>query len=611
MSVKFGNGQKFDLIQAPYGRHGSYFYIYEDYNLPILRLSGFKTDNAMQGGMFNFDIKLLQRAPYTQLPREVRYRYTADEGSVRFQQYGEAAGWGEIVLTDKGHLRIRGNAPIEVSLRARNAAPEAAAAICEGVFARDAGKFEANFGRFGKMFFEAIRGSVTWESVFDNGVCKSFKAILNPTDDTRELDVGIHEYDADTEFEGYPNYEDFDALIAANKADFENFKKNYPTAVPSEYAETAEYAKWLIWSHRVKPGGYYVTPMILMHLQWLTAAASWQQSYNAMAQQANPQEAWRQICSLFEHQDPATGQLPGMLFYSGGAGIQAPFQGFALDWIIKRCGDDFLTAEECTRMYPKFAKWVNFWTELKTAGRGDDVIYAKSPHDSGWDDASIFADGFPASNPDILAFLVVLMEMTALLARKAGNSAVADEFDKRSKRLLQTITDEFWDDESGQFVTKKFASQPVKSLSLATLQPIMLGKRLPQSIIDKVAANLTKEGEWLTPIGLASESLKSPKLGLAHQFTLGRVIAPQNMILTVGLFTAGKEAEARLIAERYLNNIRDKGMILGFSPIDKYPDNHESQAGEWIDLDLPPIASDPWPWSTWTANCFLTMASLM
>ncbi|MDR3150047.1 MAG: hypothetical protein LBT88_08600 [Oscillospiraceae bacterium] len=345
MSVKFGKGQKFDLIQTPYGRHGSYFYLYEDYNLPILRLSNFKIDNAMQGGAFNFDIKLFQRAPYTGIPREVRYWYTADEGSVRFQQYGEAEGWGEIVLTDKGHLRIRGNAPIEISLRARNSSPDTEAAVCEGVFSPENGHFEVNFGRFGKVFFESIKGNVTYESHFDNGACKSFKAILTPAEDTRELDVAIHEYDASAEFTGYGTYEDFDALIAENKADYEDFSKNYPST-PSKYAEIAEYAKWLIWSHRVKHGGYYTTPMILMHLQWLTAAASWQQSYNALAQQANPNEAWRQICSLFEHQDSVTGQLPGMLFYTGGAGIQAPFQGFALDWVIQRCGDAFLTPEE-------------------------------------------------------------------------------------------------------------------------------------------------------------------------------------------------------------------------------------------------------------------------
>jgi hypothetical protein len=600
----FGKGQKFDLIQAPLGRNGSYFFVYEDYNLPILRLGNFKNDNLMQGGDFNFDIKLYQPAPAGGY-REVRYWYFGDAGSIRFQQYGEAAKYGEIALTDRDHLRIRGNSKITISLRGKTPGREAAA--CEGVFSfLDGSGTEADFGKYGKFFFKTLKGGVDISEEYKDGICVDFTVSLLP-DKSGELDIALYEYDRGKEFDYRDKFEPFDELIAANKADFEEFKKNY-TKVAKGYEETAEYAMWLIWSHRVKAGGYYKSPMILMHLQWLTAAASWQQAYNAMPMQGNPKEAWRQICSLFEHQDEKTGQLPGMLFYTGAGAVQPPFQGFALDFVIRKCGDGFITVESAKRMYPKFAKWINYWTTYKSAGRGDDVISASSPHDSGWDDASIFADGFPASNPDIMAFLVVIMECTAKLAKIAGDEAAAKEFEGRAKKLLQTIINEFWDDDKGLFVTKKHAKDPVDSLSLAGLQPILLGDRLPKNIIDKVAANLTKDGEWLSPIGLMTESLKSPKLGLAHQFVLGRVVAPANMILCVGLSLAGKTKEASMIARRYCDNIVDKGMVLGFSPVDTYPDNHESQAGQPIDFDLPPIASDPWPWSTWTANCFLTLA---
>jgi len=601
----FGKGQKFDLIQCPYGRRGSYFYLYEDYETPTIRLSDFRNDNLMSGGEFQFDIKLLQAVPNGGGYKPVRYHYFADAGSLKMTQYGEAGGWVEIALTEHNHFRIRGNTAFEIVWRPKNPGTPSP---CEGIFYPlfSNNDVEASFGKHGKVYFRNLKVAGN-----DIEACSTAEEPFKVRFLTKsEFDWAVYGFDPDVEFAeiDYKDYEEFDKVVALNKFDFEEFKKNYPE-ITKRYAETAEYAMWLIWSHRVKAGGYYKSPMILMHLQWLTACASWQQSYNAMPMLANPQEGWRQICSLFEHQDERTGQLPGMLFYSGAGSIQAPFQGFALDYLIRRSGDDsFLTEAECKRMFPKFAKWANYWTTYRSAGRGDDVTAIKTPHDSGWDDASIFNDGFPVSNPDIMAFLVLLMECTARLANGAGDETAGKEWKERSERLLNTLITEFWDGE--KFVTKKNATDPVDSLSLACYQPICLGKRLPKEIIDKCAERLTAEGEWLSPIGLMTESLKSPLLGLAHQFVLGRVVAPANMILIIGLYMAGKTEAAKFIANRYCDNIKEKGMILGFSPIDTYPDYHKTQPGQKIDFDVPPIASDPWPWSTWTANCFLTIAEL-
>ena len=149
---------------------------------------------------------------------------------------------------------------------------------------------------------------------------------------------------------------------------------------------------------------------------------SWQQSYHAMAHACQPKGSLAADLLLFQYQDEKTGRIPGHLTYIGGANttLQPPFQGFALDYLIRKAGDDFLTPEECARMYPKFAKWTEFWTTYRNAGRGDDVTAIHSPHDSGWDDATIFEDGFPAQNPDLIAFLIVQMEMTARLAEGCG-----------------------------------------------------------------------------------------------------------------------------------------------------------------------------------------------
>ena len=314
----------------------------------------------------------------------------------------------------------------------------------------------------------------------------------------------------------------------------------------------------------------------------------------------DPAEAWRLICTLFNYQDEKTGRLPGMLRYQGSSmGMQPPFQGFALDFILSKIGDDFLTDEECRRMYPKWVKWTNYWTTFRNAGRGDDTTAIWSTHESGWDDASNFKDGFPAEDPNNMAFLVLMFECASRLAMGCAKFNEAEEWRIRAEKLTQTLIDDYWDGE--KFATK-VKGKNVDALSLACYQPIILGKRLQQHIIDKVAEKLTEEGAWLTEIGLASESMKSDQVTFGISFVCGRVPGPMNMILTVGLQAAGKQKEADLIARRFCDHVAREGVILGFAPYDYFPLTGEPAPDqEW------PLVADSWPWSSWTANCVLTM----
>ncbi|MDR1217465.1 MAG: hypothetical protein LBJ99_02640, partial [Oscillospiraceae bacterium] len=558
----FGTNERFNLVRASYARRASRMYIYEDFYKPgLLHLGSNRSGDMMGATDFVFDINLtVNGAP-------VGYTYFADEGSLTLRSDCGCAS-AEIALTDRGHLRVRGDgAGLRLELRSNTGG---GARACRGKLALPrGGGWELDFGKHGRLRPRALTGAFSASAPYDTeaGVYSRVALDFLPDGSTGALDAALHEYADD--MAPFGQYEPFDEIVAYNKADFAEFSKIY-RPVPAEYAQMAKYARWTIWSHRTAAEGSIKAPSILYQISWVVTAASWQQSYNAMPMLEDPKEAWRQICVMFDYQDERTGRLPGMLSYSGpnNAGMQPPFQGFALDFLIRSIGDGFLTPEECGRMYPKFAKWANYWTTYRSAGRGDDVTAVLSPHESGWDDSSVFADGFPASEPNTMSFLVLLMESTARLARGCGKTAEADEWLARSERLTKTLVDEFWDGE--RFVTK-VRGKPVDSLSLACYQPIMLGKRLPQAIIDKVAEKLTRDGEWLTEIGLASESMKSPLTTFGISFVCGRVVAPQNMILTVGLQAAGKHSEASAIARRFCDQVSREGVILGFAPYDYYP----------------------------------------
>ncbi|MDR0904577.1 MAG: hypothetical protein LBN00_00145 [Oscillospiraceae bacterium] len=589
----FGTNEKFQLIRVPFARRGSVLYIYEDFEQHgQLKLGMSRHAEMISGTDFMFDIEFLANG----IP--VPYEYFADAGSIKLTH---GYRWVEFAITDRQHLRVRGfEAGVRLKLNSTN--PGGGANALRGVRSLQDVGWEAEMGKYGTMKFMPIEGGLHVETPYsyEQGKYERAEFEFVPNAATRRFDGAFHEFDAGAEIFPFGVYEPFDKLVADNKADFAEFKSKY-RKVARGYEEAAEYAVYTVWSYRTNPRGYIKTPAIMFSLQWAIVAAGWQQSYNAMAMQRDLKEAWRQICLLFDYQDERTGRIDGMLAYTGAAAAMQPaFQGFALEFIIRNVGDDFISAEEAKRMYPKMAKWANYWTTYRNAGRGDDATAIFSPHESGWDDASNFKDGFPAREPNTLAFLVLLMECVALLARKSGDAKAADEWIARSEKLTKIIVEEHWDGEKFATIVK---GKNVDSMSLADFQPIILGKRLPQHIIDKVAERVTAPGEWLTEIGLASESMKSDMVTFGISFVCGRVVAPQNMIISVGLQAAGKQEEAEKIARLWCDNIKEKGMILGFAPYDHFP-----LTGEPAPDQPMPFATDGWPWTTWCANSFMTLA---
>ena len=590
----FGTYERFNLIRSGYTRSGSNAFISEDFYKPgLLRFGNNWSSLAVNTIDFLFDIKLtINGTP-------VKYSYFADEGSLIMKAYEAEV---EIALTDRSHVRIRGeNAGVRLELRS---ASGNGARACRGMYALPDGTgWEGEFGRYGKLFFKAISGNfnVAFDFDYEKNEYSYLRIDFIPDVITGEFEAAIHDYrgDAQPEFA----YEDFDEVVECNRAEFAEFRKLYREPAIG-YEEMTKYAEWIIWSLRTKAIGIFKQPHILMQIGWSSIAAPWQQSYNAMAMLNGPDEAWRLACLMYLYQNKETGRLPGMLTFAHEPmeGMQPAFEGFALDFLCRNLGDDFITAEEAERVYPMMSKWANYWTKFRNAGTGSDLVAIRSPHESGWDDSSIFKDGFPAIDPSASAFLVLLMEIAAKVAKKSFSySDMYEEWMLRAKKLTDIIINEFWD---GEKFVSKVDGKPVDALSLANYQPIILGKRLPQEIIDKVAEKLVVHDHWLTDIGLASESMQSELATFGVSFVCGRVVGPLNMIITVGLQSAGKQKEADYIARRFCDHVNREGIILGYAPYNYYKFN-----GEKADQQIPPHLADGWTWSTWTANCFLTMVT--
>ncbi len=589
--MRIESNEKRSLLRIAYSRENCYWALNEDYFKRELFLIG-----AYGGGWANatdlrFDLHYLEGG------QAVRYHYFGDEGSLTLRSM---KSWSELLLTGEDQLRFRGDLGTGLRLELCSMVQGRGAAALRSVVRLKDGTIEAVMGSYGMLRFRALKGTVDFHAEYDagKGLYTCFQVDMLPDGDGR-YECAVLTFP--TGGGAMPaEYRSFDTLREENKRSFSEFFSHY-RGIPERWKGLAEDLVYTVWSNIMKPQGFVKSPLVMMHRNCLATAMAWQQSYNGMSMLGDPVTGFRLIEGMFRYQNPVNGSLPvsvnpGSLNDSN---TQPPLQGFALTFLVRKCGEEFITPEMAAGLLPRLERWIGFWLDWRGAGLGNDLVAIHNPNESGWDDASIFIKGFPAINPDTQSMIIECMYACAILARRMGDKSREAEWNRRADDLLHILITEFWDGE--KFVTK-YRGEPVESLSLACYQPVLLGDRLPREITHTIAEKLLKEGELLSPIGLCTESMKSPLCHWGWHFTLGRVIGPANMFCAVGLALAGEKEAARTIAEAWCSNVADRGPRLGFNPYPVYP-----LTGKPADIVIQPHVGDSWSWTSWSACATLTM----
>ena len=209
-------------------------------------------------------------------------------------------------------------------------------------------------------------------------------------------------------------------------------------------------------------------------------------------------------------------------------------------------------------------------------------------NDSGWDNSTIFHKGTPVESPDLSSFLVLQMEVLAEIAGKIGKKDEAEEWRLQSEQLLTGMIEHFWDGE--RFTAKRSGTHEViESDSLVLSIPLILGKRLPGDILEKLIEGVKNKG-FLTKYGLATELPSSP-FYREDGYWRGPIWAPTTLLIVDGLLSAGEQELALEIARRFCAMATKSGMA----------ENYNALTGEGL--------RDPA--FTWTSSVFLILGYLL
>ncbi|SHH99480.1 Trehalase [Sporobacter termitidis DSM 10068] len=430
------------------------------------------------------------------------------------------------------------------------------------------------------------------------GTLKAYPAYLELSPDQNgDIRLALEDFMVDPEPRpraDYPSYED---CVESVKADFDDFCARVMPGLPAAFEPKRLQALWYTWSMIVEPDGEsdYRHTMVKMVHGIFEAAFVWQQPMQAVWLSRDPELAWEVFCSGFDHQDK-NGRLTDALGFKAlpNEGLKPPVHGLMLLWLMDNGKLADVPAESKERVLDGLIRWTEYFFKFRDKDK-DGLAEFQSLIETGWEDAPYFNVGFPCASPDLNALLAAQMDAVARLGREVGRpEAECAAWEARADALTRKIVEKFWDGERW-FAFNAETGQRSDSATIPLYLPLVLGKKLPQEVIDKSLAYIFGPDGFDTPYGLATESPASDYF--AHGFTKGSVITPAEFLMCLAFEACARSDLARAVAVKYCAALREHGFF----------HIHNALTGK-EDRSLTAFGERGLFWSAWSSSCYFFLA---
>lgn len=440
--------------------------------------------------------------------------------------------------------------------------------------------YQLSFDPIGAFLFVPISGALSMRSDGE-------RAIIQTASD--EFALAIHYHFAQPR--KLSAYKPFEICAREARDDYLKWLSMYPP-VPKRFEEMKRLAAYSVWICYCAPSGILKDNLIYFSKDY--SALSWHSSYHALAITEDVDMAVKILCSIFPYMDER-GQLPDLIDdqYANYLSTKPPIQGYVALKMLERWGDK-LTREHCAKLYAPMKKWRDWWTTMRDSDHNGIPQYNQGC-ESGMDFTQMLELGTPVECPDLITYMALMEECLGALAARLDMKNEAAAWNARSIALVECLIDEFWDGERF-FARLSTNRQKVVIREAEGFVPMMLGRRLPSEIVDKLAEKLADRDEYYTDIGFRSASKRENggKPGVVMDFTQIRLIP--------GLFEAGK----RRLALGALEGFLDKNLLDG--PCFGYMEPDESgQAAENVFEQVDFMNK----FSALSSSVFLVLANLL
>ncbi len=358
----------------------------------------------------------------------------------------------------------------------------------------------------------------------------------------------------------------FDEAEADRRHSFEAFLAGY-TLVPG-FAERQRDAAYLNWSFFVSPAGNVRRRAMLVSKLWMCGIWAWDHCFNAIAlAAAHPESAFDQFMVMFDLADEQGG-MPDKINEEVSIRVYAkpPVHGWTYRTMMCENPAFFADPERLIVVYERLRAWTGYWLEARDPYHVLLPLYYHG-NDSGLDNSTWFLNPPPFSSPELIADLIIQLDLLSELAGRLGRSGESASWREYAGKLLEKLTGEFWDGEGFHAVSPTGGRLPLHGDPIIPYMVLVLGTRLPVAVRDRLIADLREPGRFLTPCGLASENPQS-EFYQPDGYWRGPVWAPPTMLIASGLWECGENALADEIALRYCRLCVNSGLAENFDALD-------------------------------------------
>ncbi len=471
---------------------------------------------------------------------------------VNFMVHAEASEL--TVITEYGRIRFCFAEPSLILVKGENGLGlrlEREMEIHQSVRQRGEKGFEIGYGYVASIVWNVLSGGLEMDAKWD------FERLSMPTvrgevkpDENGEILLSIEEFEAYGRIrESYPSYEEG---LASAEAEWQAFLGKQPL-LPPEYADDRKEAAYMTWSHLVGPAGFIKRPYIFMRAT--EPASAWQMCQNAVVLKNDLEIGIELLLNMIDRQGP-NGQLPDAYGDSRGGFlmIKPPLQGWALEMLMREHDlEKEVPADKLRMLYEGFARFAD-WLQ-KYRGTSDGFITMEHGDESGNDDSPLFKETLAVDAPQTSALTALLYEKLGDLAKMTGKEEESGPWYEKSRDLIARLLWRFWNGE--RFVAYDHYD-PERVIDCRTLQfyyTLVLGKRLPEEIIDRMADDLLEGKGYLSYAGFTGEDLSdSPytEVGTGK----GKILPADNILVTTGLYLSGRTEQAKRAAKLFCDGLK-------------------------------------------------------
>ena len=389
-----------------------------------------------------------------------------------------------------------------------------------------------------------IKSELEWNH--DHLICT--KCVYTCQEENGEFLLAIHDMDRYQwpEAKGPYNFEQAERHMAG---EFQDFHHHMPE-LPPEYDRIKELIGYICWGAAVRPLGFLKreTVMITKNIMcytwgfeaWLIALGLFETDF---------QLAYDQLMTLFDAQNDLGG-IPHMmgdtlLDYNH---QMPPNIGYIVGKMMERVN---FTEEQLTELYDKISRYTWYFLNYCDSDR-DGLCEYMHGNDACNDDSIIFGADNGVTSPDLTTYLILQMDTLAEIADRLGRWVEAKIWRKISEEMVTKLVETLFDQETHlPFARNTYTHQRIDGNTPLLFTPLMLGERLPKECRDAMIHEL-KTKKYITPYGLASETLDSPTYE-ANGFFRGPIWWTQTLSTVDGLYKCGEPQLARQLAKAYMD----------------------------------------------------------